>query len=101
MILDNMFRQSNILRTTSSRDSPLPGSPETDSGSESLRVSLTPGGGVNMPEAAAPDSHLSSLTSSLKVRLVVKLTLTDVDLWTLFFYPGQDEDSAWNIQQTA
>ena len=54
-----------------------------------------------MPEAAAPDSHLSSLTSSLKVRLVVKLTLTDVDLWTLFFYPGQDEDSAWNIQQTA
>ena len=50
----------------------MPGSPEADSGSESLKVSLTSGGGggVNMPEAAASqDSHLSSLTNSLKVKL--------------------------------
>jgi len=56
-----------------SRDSP--GSPETDSGSESLKVSLGSGGGgggVNMPEAAASqDSHLSSLTNSLKDKMKI------------------------------
>ena len=60
-----------------SRDSP--GSPETDSGSESLKVSLGSGGGgggVNMPEAAASqDSHLSSLTNSLKVTQSMKVKL--------------------------
>ena len=58
-----------------SRDSP--GSPETDSGSESLKVSLgSGGGGVNMPEAAASqDSHLSSLTNSLKVTQSMKVKL--------------------------
>ena len=47
-----------------SRDSPLLGSPETDSGSESLKAPLN----IAMPEAAAAqDSHLSALTSSFKV----------------------------------
>ena len=50
-----------------SRDSPLPGSPETDSGSESLKISISSGGGGGMPEAANQDSHLAALTNSLKV----------------------------------
>ena len=53
-----------------SRDSPLPGSPETDSGSESLKISISSGGG--MPEAANQDSHLAALTNSLKVKYKTK-----------------------------
>ena len=58
----NITEKSNIQRH--SRDSPLLGSPETDSGSESLKAPLN----IAMPEAAAAqDSHLSALTSSFKV----------------------------------
>ena len=74
----------NII--SASRDSP--GSPETDSGSESLKVSLGSGGGggVNMPEAAASqDSHLSSLTNSLKVTQTLKVKL--LFLLTSIMYP--------------
>ena len=75
----------NII--SASRDSP--GSPETDSGSESLKVSLGSGGGgggVNMPEAAASqDSHLSSLTNSLKVTQTLKVKLLLV--LTSIIYP--------------
>merc|ERR1719186_425779 len=48
-----------------SRDSPLLGSPETDSGSESLKAPLS----IAMPEAAAQDSHLAALTSSFKDKM--------------------------------
>ena len=54
---------------TCSRESPVPGSPETDSGSESLKLSLgtTLSSGA-MPEAnTSQDSHLAALTNSFKV----------------------------------
>merc|ERR1712012_302764 len=62
-----------------SRDSPLLGSPETDSGSESLKLSVNPSSSATtttsttMPEAASntnnTDSHLSSLTAGFRDRL--------------------------------
>merc|ERR1711962_803683 len=62
-----------------SRDSPLLGSPETDSGSESLKLSVNQGSSATtttsttMPEAASntnnTDSHLSSLTAGFRDRL--------------------------------
>merc|ERR1719239_1681713 len=56
-----------------SRDSPLLGSPETDSGSESLKLSVNPSTASTMPEASSnsnnTDSHLSSLTAGFRDRL--------------------------------
>ena len=50
-----------------SRDSPLLGSPETDSGSESLKLGVAPQ--LAMPEASGQDSHLSSLTAGFRDKL--------------------------------
>ena len=49
-----------------SRESPLPASPETDSGSESLRV------GKTMPPEDSQDPNLSSLTSALREKMKVR-----------------------------
>jgi len=52
------------------RDSPLLGSPETDSGSESLKLGVAPV--LGMPEASTSggtDSHLASITAGLRDKM--------------------------------
>ena len=51
-----------------SRESPLPASPETDSGSESLRVPRS----SRMPPEDSQDPNMSSLTTSLREKMKVR-----------------------------